>query len=136
MHDAISGEEPVRLRIPPNAGYLSLFRTVVSGCAGREDFTLDQVDDLRMATDEAAVQLLRHTTGDALCLLVRVTEEALEVRVSAETEEAARVIDRESFSWTILQALSDDLEVDGEGRRTVITLRKQRLVEMRGEEQA
>jgi hypothetical protein len=89
-----------------------------------------------MATDEAAVQLLRHTTGDALCLLVRVTEEALEVRVSAETEEAARVIDRESFSWTILQALSDDLEVDGEGRRTVITLRKQRLVEMRGEEQA
>lgn len=136
MDDATASEQPVRLRIPPDASYLSLFRTVVSGCAGREDFTLEQVDDLRMATDEAAVQLLRRASGDALDLRVRVSENALEIRVSAETGGETAVFDRESFSWTILQALADELDVDGEGGRTVVTLRKKRLPEMRGEEQA
>lgn len=128
-------EQTVHLRIPADAGYLSLLRTLVGGCAGREDFTLDQIDDLRMAVDEAAAQLLRQVTGDAVELAVTATEEALEVRVSATTA-AATVIDRGSFSWTILQALADELEVDDERDHAVVTLRKQRLPDLRGEGRA
>lgn len=128
-------EQTVYLRIPADAGYLSLLRTLVGGCAGREDFTLDQIDDLRMAVDEAAAQLLRQATGASMELAVIPSKDALEVRVSATTAPAT-VIDRGSFSWTILQALADELDVDDEHERAVITLRKQRLPDLRGESRA
>lgn len=117
----------VQMRIPASAGHLSLFRTVVGGCAGRENFTLDQVDDLRMAVDEAAVQLLRHTAGENLELQITSADDRLEVRVSAETKTDQPVIDRSSFSWTILQALADELSVDDDAGQTVVMMAKKRL---------
>lgn len=113
----------VVLRIPPSAGYVTLLRTVVGTCAGHRDFTLDQVDDLRMAVDEVAGQLLRHVAGGELELSVADTDRALEIRLSAETAAERAVIDRESFAWTILQVLTDELDVVSEDQRTVITLR-------------
>lgn len=126
----------VQIRVPPTGSHLSLLRTVIGGCAGRENFTLDQVDDLRMAVDEAAVQLLRRVAGEAIELDVTSTEDALEVRVSADTKADEPVIDRSSFSWTILQALSDELEIDGSEGRTVVIMRKKRLPDLRGESRA
>lgn len=133
--DVPPSQQTVYLRIPVDAGYLSLLRTLVGGCAGRENLTLDQIDDLRMAVDEAAAQLLRQATGDSLELAVTATPEALEIRVSATTAPAT-VIDRGSFSWTILQALADELEVDDERDHALVTLRKKRLPDLRGESRA
>ncbi len=129
-----STSQSVEMRVPPTAGHLSLLRTVVGGCAGREDFTLDQVDDLRMAVDEAAVQLLRHVAGDAIELTVTSDEDALEIRVGAETKASQPVIDRESFSWTILQALADELDVDALEGRTTVVMRKKRLPDLQAED--
>lgn len=128
-------EQTVHLRIPADAGYLSLLRTLVGGCAGRENFTLDQIDDLRMAVDEAAAQLLRQATGDSIELAMTATQDALELHVSATTAPAT-LIDRGSFSWTILQALADELEVDDDRDHAVVTLRKRRLPDLRGESRA
>jgi serine/threonine-protein kinase RsbW len=115
--------DEVVLHVPANAGYVALLRTVVGGCAGHRNFTLDQIDDLRMAVDEAAGQLLKHVVGDGVELAVAEGDHALEVRVSAATSADGVVIDRESFTWTILQVLADELDVRTEGSRTIVTLR-------------
>jgi serine/threonine-protein kinase RsbW len=119
--------DTVSLSVPPTPGYLALLRTVVGGCAGREGFTLDQIDDVKMAVDEAAVQLLRASEGTGITVDVTLGEEAMEVRVSADVATETPVIDESSFSWTILKALADDLRVDMDPPRCSVVLTKNRF---------
>ena len=107
----------VTLRVPPLADHLTLLRTVVSSLAARRDYTLEQVDDLRMAVEEAAVQLLRHGTGGPLVLNATMRDDALALELSTATTPQDTVFDPSSFSWVILQALTDDLStsIDDDG---------------------
>lgn len=120
--------DSVTVKVPADAGYLALLRTAVGAFAAREHFTLDQVDDLRMAVEEAAVQLLRQVRGDRLTLEVAATESGLEVRLQADVSSDEPVIDESSFSWTILRALADDLEVEMLQSHAVIVLTKHRII--------
>jgi serine/threonine-protein kinase RsbW len=120
--------ETVTVKVPPNPSYLALLRTAVGGFAARDQFTLDQVDDLRMAVEEAAVQLLRHASGDRLQLDVSTTAAGVEVRLHTDVAGEEPVIDESSFSWTILRALSDDLKVESAEGRATIVLSKNRII--------
>lgn len=116
----------VTLRVPPLADHLMLLRTVVSGIAARRDYTLEQVDDLRMAVEEAAVQLLRHGTGSPLVLHATLKENELCVELSTVTAAEETVFDPSSFSWMILQALTDDLSTAVDGDAATLRLVKYR----------
>ncbi len=99
----------------------------MGGFAARDNFTLDQVDDLRMAVEEAAVQLLRHLRGDRIHMHIETTDIGVEVRLSGLVEPGTAVIDETSFSWVILRALADDLRVESRDDRADIVLAKQRI---------
>lgn len=116
----------VTLRVPPLADHVTLLRTVVSGIAARRDYTLEQVDDLRMAVEEAAVLLLRHSDGTPLELHATVGPEDLHVELSTEITGHDPVPDPESFSWMILKALTDELSTAVDGTRASLHLVKQR----------
>lgn len=119
----------VTLRVPPLADHLALLRTVVGGVAAREQFTLEQVDDLRMAVEEAAVQLLRRNDGSPLVLQATVGLDKLELDISTGVSAGEPVFDPTSFSWMILDALSDDLVSDSDGSIARLRLTKQRTHE-------
>jgi serine/threonine-protein kinase RsbW len=116
----------VTLRVPPLADHVTLLRTVVSGIAARRDYTLEQVDDLRMAVEEAAVLLLRHGDGTPLELRAVIEEHQLQVELSTEVSTPETVVDPSSFSWMILQALTDGLSTAVEGTTASLTLVKHR----------
>ena len=44
--------------MPAESAYLSVLRTATAGLAARLDFTLDEIEDLRIAVDEACAMLL------------------------------------------------------------------------------
>lgn len=120
----------VTLQVPATPGHLAILRTTIGGIAARDRFTLDQVDDLRMAVEEAAVQLLRQAGDDRLEMTVEPTEQGLEVRLSVAAGSGdGAVLDEDSFSWTILQALADSLEAWRSDGRAVVVLTKHRLEE-------
>ena len=48
----------VRLRLPAVGAYLSVLRSATAGLAARLDFTLEEIEDLRIAVDEACAILL------------------------------------------------------------------------------
>ena len=48
----------VTVRMPAEGAYLSVLRTATAGLAARLDFTLDEIEDLRIAVDEACAMLL------------------------------------------------------------------------------
>ena len=51
-------QDVVELRLPAEPAYLSVLRTATAGLAARLDFTLDEIEDLRIAVDEACALLL------------------------------------------------------------------------------
>lgn len=117
----------VMVKVPPTAGHLALLRTAVGGFAGRDHFTLDQVDDLRMAVEEGAVQLLRQVDDDYITLEVHATGVGVEVRLHADVSGDDPIIDESSFSWTILRALADDLRIETREGHATIVMTKHRI---------
>ncbi len=118
----------VTVTVPATANHLAVLRTAVGGFAARDQFTLDQVDDLRMAVEEAAVQLLRHSRGDRITMDVETTDAGVEVRLTGNVAHNDPVIDESSFSWTILRALADDIRIESADGQAVVVLAKNRLV--------
>ena len=57
-HSTVRRGDVVELRLPADAAYLSVLRTATAGLAARLDFTLDEIEDLRIAVDEACAMLL------------------------------------------------------------------------------
>ena len=59
----------VELRLPADGAYASVLRTTTAGLAARLDFTIDDIEDLRIAASEAsALVLLAGTAPDARIL--------------------------------------------------------------------
>ena len=63
--DRPQGDDVVELRLPADGAYLSVLRTATAGLAARLDFTLDEIEDLRIAVDEACALLLPDAVPDA-----------------------------------------------------------------------
>jgi serine/threonine-protein kinase RsbW len=117
----------VTVKVPAEAGHLALLRTAVGGFAARQQLTLDQVDDLRMAVEEVAVQLLRQAGDERLTMDISSLDEGVEVRLHAPVAQGAAVIEETSWSWMILKALADDIRVDREAAHATVILVKHRL---------
>ena len=59
----LSPDDFVEVSIPADVAYLSVLRTATAGLAARLDFTLDEIEDLRIAVDEACAMLLQHNVA-------------------------------------------------------------------------
>ncbi len=124
---AATGHDLVELRVPATGAYLAVLRTAAAGLAARLDFTLDEIEDLRIAVDEACALVLPTTVpGADLRCTFAVAPDALSVTVSAPTD-GGRPPSRDTFAWTVLTALAGEVEssVDDAGVLSV-TMRKQR----------
>ncbi len=114
----------VELRIPADSAFLSVLRTATAGLAARLDFTLDDIEDLRIAVDEACAMVLPQALpGSDLNCSFYLEHNTLSVSVAAECE-SPRLPSHDGFAWTVLAALTTSLEsqVDG-GTLTVILSR-------------
>ena len=56
--DRDTTQDHVTVGMPAEGAYLSVLRTATAGLAARLDFTLDEIEDLRIAVDEACAMLL------------------------------------------------------------------------------
>jgi serine/threonine-protein kinase RsbW len=117
----------VEVRLPAAGAYLSVLRTATAGLAARLDFTLDEIEDLRIAVDEACAMLLPQAISESeLTCVFELLPDRMYIAVSVPTT-AGRLPDRNTFAWTVLTALAGEVEADvDEGKRVRITLHKQR----------
>ena len=120
-------EDAVEIRLPADSAYLSVLRTATAGLAARLDFTLDEIEDLRIAVDEACAMLLPHAIVAAqLTCRFHLDPATLEVTVTIPTTDGA-LPERDTFSWTVLSALAGEVDTGlGEDRQVWIRLRKRR----------
>jgi serine/threonine-protein kinase RsbW len=116
----------VSVRLPAQAAYLAVLRTTTASLAARLDFTLDEIEDLRIAVDEASCLLLVGATADGeLTCTFEMTDDTIEISVSAPTSEG-HVPQRDSFAWTVLSALAGEVDawVEDDGRQTIFLVKR------------
>jgi serine/threonine-protein kinase RsbW len=112
----------VELRIPADSAFLAVLRTATAGLAARLDFTLDDIEDLRIAVDEACAMVLPQARAESdLTCTFDLEATRLTIAVTAECD-APAVPDRDSFAWTVLSALTSEVHADVEGERLTIRL--------------
>jgi serine/threonine-protein kinase RsbW len=125
--DSPGDRDVVRLRLPAIGAYLSVLRTATAGLAARLDFTLEEIEDLRIAVDEACALLLPSAVpGAELDCVFELAWDELRITVSTLTLDGTEPL-RDSFAWTVLSALAGEVDssVDADSRVS-ITLVKHR----------
>ena len=122
----MAGSMPdVELRIPADSAYLAVLRTATAGLAARLDFTLDDIEDLRIAVDEACAMVLPQAReGTELTCAFTLGRGSLSVAVSADCDHP-RQPSRDGFAWTVLAALTTSVKAEvTDDRLTIILARR------------
>lgn len=102
-------DDLVELRVPADPAYLAVVRTAAAGLAARLDLTLDEIEDLRIAVDEACALLLdHHSHADRwLVATFSMRKDRLDVHVRGP---ATLLPEHSSFAWAVLEALVGGVE--------------------------
>jgi serine/threonine-protein kinase RsbW len=119
----------VQVSMPAEGAYLSVLRTATAGLAARLDFTLDEIEDLRIAVDEACAMLLAQAIpGTSLECGFELGADQVTITVSVVAAQP-RTPARDTFAWTVLSALAGTVDSRlGPGDRVAIVLQKRRGV--------
>jgi serine/threonine-protein kinase RsbW len=100
----------VEIRLPADGAFLSVLRTATAALAARLNFTIDEIEDLRIAVDEACALVLVKAVpeGELWCRFV-IDPAAMTVSVTAPTRDGTPPA-RDTFAWTVLTALAGDVD--------------------------
>ena len=116
----------VEIRTPADVAYVSTLRLTAASLASRCDLTIDDIEDLRLAVDEACSLLLPHAQQpSALEARFEIGRGELRVHATIATSAAAS-LDRSGIAWTVLDALATSVDVTAEDHRMAISVTKKR----------
>jgi len=107
----------VDLRIPSEPEWVAVARLAVSAIANRLPFSVEEIEDVKLAVAEACTTCIQDSPGEHFIdITCDVAERSLRIRVrdhAFERSEAARpraVAFSEGLGVFIIQALMDDVE--------------------------
>lgn len=100
--------DAVRITVPARAEFLHVVRTVVGSVAARHDLTIDAIEDLRIAVDEACAQLLI-ARGSSVTVAISGRDDGVETVCSTDAEVSMWPPERvqHSLATQVLQGLAD-----------------------------
>jgi hypothetical protein len=77
---------PVIVRLPPDPALSRVLRLACSGIAAIGDFTVDEIDDIKIAVSEVLLALIEHGAGQLIEVEFAVEEDAFVVRAHTHIE--------------------------------------------------
>jgi serine/threonine-protein kinase RsbW len=120
MTDADTAERvTVRLDVPADASYAVLLRAALAALAARQEFSLDRIEDLRLAGTEAFSLVVMRAEPDAT-VHITITAGTDDIDVTATALSRPELRSKGgpgSLGWTLLTSLVDqlsDIEADAE----------------------
>jgi serine/threonine-protein kinase RsbW len=111
------GAGAVTIEVPAQAEYVAVLRAAAAVIASRLEFSLDDIDDLRILIDEAASVLLTSGAEGSLHCVIEAGGETIRFRIRAAVP-AGGTSPEEGLAWSILRALAHEVtsETDPGGR--------------------
>lgn len=122
-----ASEDLVELTIPADPAMVAVLRTVTATLASRRDFTIEEIDDLRIAVDEACALVLPHRVdGARLSASFGGSGETIVIQVRIQPVADSTGIDQSGFAWLVLSALADQVSTQITTQFLSVTLAKTR----------
>lgn len=110
----------VELRVPAAGAYAAVVRTTAAGLAARLDFTIDDIEDLRIAIGEAiALTIAEADDGADLVCAFHLSEGSIRVELSTATT-GQPVVDPDSFAWQVLDTMADEVSAESSRGRFAV----------------
>ena len=105
----LTSTDTVRVRIPASPVYLRVVRLVAADLASRLRFTIDEIEDLKIAVDELAAYMTGSQGRDgSLEIVFSVDQDRIEIAGKGHFVPGARVrTELTDFSRTILETVAD-----------------------------
>lgn len=101
----------VRVEFPADTINMAIARSVAAAIATRADLTVDQIEDVRLAMDEATSYLIKiAATGTSITCDLWVDGAAIHASMACATATATPP-DPEPFAWTVLTALVNAIDL-------------------------
>ncbi|OLR91997.1 ATP-binding protein [Actinokineospora bangkokensis] len=116
----------VRVEFDADQALLPVVRSVAASLAMVEDFTVDDIADVRLAVDEMCSTLITHARPG--CLLACQLDSGrgrMAVRGSVDADPGDGP-DHDTLSWEIMSVLADTVTSEVAGGRLVLSLTKRR----------
>lgn len=71
---------PVLIRLPPDPTLSRVLRLAASGIAGMAGFTVDEIEDIKIAVSEVLLALIEHGGGKSIEVQLTVEDQSFTVR--------------------------------------------------------
>ncbi|MDQ4142480.1 MAG: hypothetical protein M3198_01860 [Actinomycetota bacterium] len=122
--------ETVSIKIPASPQFLGVLRLVAAGLAARLKFTLEDIEDLKIAVDELSAYITGSQGRDGtLDVRFSVAEDRIEIRGRANLSPGDKVrTDLTEFSQMILETVADSAsleQLDGVPAFTLVKSKKE-----------
>jgi serine/threonine-protein kinase RsbW len=118
----------VTLSVPAHRDFVSGIRAITRSAAALCDLTVDDIEDLQMAVDEAATLLLPLVDADdppQISANFEVTDGVLRIRLSVPRRDDL-MPDRSGLAWAMLAALDETATISAQGATVSITISRSR----------
>jgi serine/threonine-protein kinase RsbW len=100
----------IDLAVPATPEYVGLIRSTAAHIAAHADLTIEAIDDLRLAVDEAFAVLIAHQPESG-AVVIRFTIHAEQLDIELTAPAGSPLPDKTSFAWTVLSALVHEVSV-------------------------
>ena len=121
--------DDVQLVMPADPEFLRLARVTAMGLASRLSFTIDEIDDLRIAIDELIFGLIGTRGRDGRVVLrYSVSDSGLEVLGEGEFDDGGSTPGLNELSELILDAVADEHSLEASPGRPSFRLVKRRAL--------
>ena len=116
----------IKVNIPASPAYLRVVRLISADLASRLRFTLDEIEDLKIAVDELAAYLTGSQGRDGtLQITFEVTADKLQISGRGDFAPGTKVrTDLTDFSRTILETVADSASLEQENGAPTFSLVK------------
>lgn len=126
--------ETIKMEIPANPDYVSIIRLTTSGIANKIGFSIDDIEDMKVAVSEACTNAIKHSNDNNVQVIYNIIENGIEIEIkdngkgydigAIETPDLANP--KESgLGLFIIQTLMDEVTIESKGNQgTIIKMTK------------
>jgi serine/threonine-protein kinase RsbW len=111
----------IEFRIPPDPAYVRIARLAAGDMGGRVGFSIDELDDVRLAVDEMCAILIG---GRGAVIEIRMQARDRTLLVEGRVPDARAEISPSELSEMLLGALVDSCEFSVRGRDLCVEMQK------------
>ena len=73
--------ETIKMEIPASPDYVSILRLTISGIANKIGFSMDEIEDMKVAVSEACTNAIKHSEDNKVDIIFNLLEDGMQIEI-------------------------------------------------------